>query len=343
MRVASLGAGFFGRFHLDAWRRIPAAEIVALCERDADRAARTAAEFGIPATFDDIGAMLDAVKPDILDIATPPPTHLTAIEAAAAHGVAAICQKPFCGGLEAARQAVGIAKRAGVLLVVHENFRFQPWYAEIKRRLDSGLLGEIYQATFRLRPGDGQGPDAYLGRQPYFRTMPRLLIHETAIHLIDVFRYLFGEAKSVYASLARLNPAIAGEDAGIVLLDHSGGVRALFDGNRLADNAAKNPRLTMGEMTIEGSAGTLRLDGDGGVFHRARGAKTETPLPFEWADAGPGGDSVRRFQDHVVRHMLDRTAPQNTGEAYLANLEIEEAIYSSHAQGRKIGLAAVAG
>jgi predicted dehydrogenase len=338
LRVASLGAGFFGRFHLDAWRRIPEAELVALCERDASRGRATAAEFGIPAVFEDLDGMLDATKPDILDIAGPPPTHLPAIEAAAARGIAAICQKPFCGGLDGARRAVAAAARAGTLLGVPENFRFQPWYAEIKRHLDAGLLGEIYQASFRLRPGDGQGPDAYLNRQPYFRTMPRLLIHETAIHLIDVFRFLFGEATAVYASLARLNPAIAGEDAGIVLLDHAGGVRATFDGNRLADNAAKNPRLTMGEMTIEGSRGTLRLDGDGVVFHRARGAKAETPLPFAWRDLGPGGDSVHRFQNHAIRHMFDGTTPQNTGEAYLANLEIEEAIYLSHAQGRKIGL-----
>lgn len=338
MRVASVGAGFFGRFHLDAWRRIPDAELVALCERDVPRAASTAAEFGIASVFDDVGAMLEEVRPDILDIATPPPTHLPAIEAAAARKIATICQKPFCGGLAGARRAVDIAKRAGVLLVVHENFRFQPWYAEIKRQLDAGLLGEIYQATFRLRPGDGQGPDAYLGRQPYFRTMPRLLIHETAIHLIDVFRFLFGEASAVYAQLARLNPVIAGEDAGIVLLDHAGGVRALFDGNRLADNTAKNPRLTMGEMAIEGSLGALRLDGDGRIFHRARGVKAEIELPYAWEDSGPGGDSVRRFQNHVVRHMLDGTTPQNTGEAYLANLAIEEAIYDSHAQGRKVGL-----
>lgn len=338
LRVAVVGAGFFGRFHLDAWRRIPETELVALCERDRERAIAAAAEFGIPATFDDVGAMLDAVRPDILDIATPPPTHLPAIEQAAARGVATICQKPFCGGLDGAQRAVEIAARAGIALVVHENFRFQPWYAEIKRHLDAGLLGEIYQATFRLRPGDGQGPDAYLGRQPYFRTMKRLLIHETAIHLIDVFRYLFGDARAVYASLARLNPVIAGEDAGIVLLDHAGGVRAVFDGNRLADNTAKNPRLTMGEMSIEGAAGSLRLDGDGGIFHRARGAKTETPLPYDWTDAGPGGDSVRRFQAHVVRHILAGESLQNTGEAYLANLRIEEAIYAAHDQGRRVAL-----
>ena len=41
--------------------------------------------------------------------------------------------------------------------------------------------------------GDGQGPDAYLARQPYFRTMPRFLLRETGIHFIDTFRFLFGE------------------------------------------------------------------------------------------------------------------------------------------------------
>ena len=42
-------------------------------------------------------------------------------------------------------------------------------------------------------------------------------------------------------------------------------------GNRLADHKAKNRRLTMGEMLIEGSEGTLRLDGDGGLWLRSHG------------------------------------------------------------------------
>ena len=49
---------------------------------------------------------------------------------------------------------------AGVTLVVHENFRFMPWYRAIKSQIDEGRIGEVLQATFRLRPGDGQGPDA---------------------------------------------------------------------------------------------------------------------------------------------------------------------------------------
>ncbi len=65
------------------------------------------------------------------------------------------------------------------------------------------------QAICRLRPGDGQGPEAYLDRQPYFQTMEKFLIHETGVHWVDTFAYLFGPAQSVYAGLRRVNPAIA--------------------------------------------------------------------------------------------------------------------------------------
>ena len=67
--------------------------------------------------------------------------------------------------------------------------------------------------------GDGWGDNAYLDRQPYFQTMPRLLVVETAIHWIDTFRFLFGEVDAVYARLRRINPAIAGEDAGLICFD----------------------------------------------------------------------------------------------------------------------------
>jgi predicted dehydrogenase len=78
--------------------------------------------------------------------------------------------------------------------VVHENFRFQPWHREIKGLLEAGTVGtRLHSLTFRSRPGDGWGPGAYLNRQPYFRTMPRLLLHETGVPFIDTFRYLAGE------------------------------------------------------------------------------------------------------------------------------------------------------
>ena len=145
-----------------------------------------------------------------------------------------------------------------------------------------------------------------------------------------------GEVSSVYAQLNRLNPAILGEDAGIILFEFEGGVRGVFDGNRLADHAAENRRLTMGEMLIEGSDATLRLNGDGRLFLRAHGRNDEDEVAYDWQDRGFGGDCVHRFQRHVVDHLRRGGPLVNTGAEYLRNLRVEQAVYESDRLGRRL-------
>ncbi|PVB60616.1 Gfo/Idh/MocA family oxidoreductase [Labrenzia sp. 011] len=332
MRVACLGAGYFAQFHYEAWSRVPRARLVGACDRDRSKAEAT----GLPA-YDDLDAMLETSGPDLLDIITPPPTHFDAIKRAIAAGVRAIiCQKPFCMSLEEARKATDLAEAAGVTLVIHENFRFQPWYRAIRQVLDSRLLGDPMQITFRLRTGDGQGPRAYLDRQPYFQQMPRLLIHETGVHWVDTFRYLLGEPEAVYADLRRLNPVIKGEDAGYFIFDYADGVRALFDGNRLLDHAAENCRTTLGEALVECTGGTLTLSGDGSVRQRAFGEQQDTVLLAARQWQGFGGDCVGNLINHVIDGLLDRKPLENTARDYLRVIAIEQAIYESDRLGRKI-------
>ena len=333
LKVAVVGTGYFSQFHFDAWRRLPGARLVAVCSLEPASLVEAAARHLIPRQFAEVGAMLDATRPDLLDIVTPPAAHLALLGAASERGVDVICQKPLGGDLANARVMVRQAEAAGITLVVHENFRFMPWYREAKRLIDGGTFGRLLDVAFRLRPGDGQGPRAYLDRQPYFQQMPRFLIHETAIHLIDVFRYLGGEVAGVFARLRRLNPAIRGEDAGQVLLDFTSGAAGLFDGNRLASFPAANPRLTMGEMWLDGEAATLRLDGDGRLFLRPHQG-VEAEHAYAWHDRDFGGDCVLALQRHVLAHFQDGAPLENDGRAYLRNLEIEEAIYRSAASGR---------
>ena len=279
--------------------------------------------------------MLEAESPDLLDIVTPPPTHLPLIRLAAERGIDVVCQKPFTRDIDEAEAAVNIAANSGTRLVVHENFRFQPWYREIADLLQRGVLGEIYGASFRLRPGDGQGEDAYLDRQPGFQQMPRFLINETAVHLVDVFRFLFGEVTQVYAQLRRLNPSIAGEDAGFVLLRFDSGIEAIFDGNRLADHAARNRRLTMGELRIDGSNGELWLNGDAALNIRRFGENKWRAHDFGWHDHGFGGDCVYLFQRHVIEHIINGATLENGAADYLTNLRAVAAIYDSAASGQR--------
>tara|TARA_B100000674_G_scaffold95608_1_gene68141 strand:+ start:778 stop:1806 length:1029 start_codon:yes stop_codon:yes gene_type:complete len=338
LKLAVAGTGYFAQFHYEAWSRIENVDLVGLCTLDGTMGRKIADRFDVDTVYGDVADMLDACKPDLLDIATPPPTHRQFIEVAVSRGVAVVCQKPFTESLADAEAVTHLAEDAGVPLIVHENFRFQPWHRQARKILDEGTLGEVYQVSFRMRPGDGQGPEAYLDRQPYFQTMDRFLVHETAIHFIDVFRYLLGEVSSVYADLARYNPAIAGEDAGYIVFNFKSRVRGLFDGNRLVDHAAENRRLTMGEMLIEGSESVLRLDGDGNMYLRKHGYDLDLPVDYDWENRGFAGDSVYMLLRHVVEHVRAGAPAMNTARDYLRNLRIEDAVYRSSESGAKVAL-----
>ncbi|MEO0750266.1 MAG: Gfo/Idh/MocA family oxidoreductase [Pseudomonadota bacterium] len=335
LRVACAGAGYFARFHHDSWARMERATLVGVCDLDLAKAQAT----GAPA-FDTLTTLLAQAKPDLLDIILPPKAQAGAIEQAITHGIkTVICQKPFCRDLAEARRMVGLAKASSTRLIIHENFRFQPWYRALKTHLMAGKLGRLLQITFRMRPGDGQGPQAYLDRQPYFQTMERFLVHETAVHWLDTFRFLCGDPSEVYADLHRVNSAIAGEDAGLIVMRHARGVRTVFDGNRCLDHASDNLRRTMGEALVEGTHGTIRLTGDGALWCRAFGAQEEACLlaPDTWD--GFGGDCVHALQSHVVAGVLDGAPLENEASDYLNILAIEEAIYQSARTGAKVTLA----
>jgi predicted dehydrogenase len=188
-----------------------------------------------------------------------------------------------------------------------------------------------------MRPGDGQGANAYLDRQPYFQRMERFLIHETAIHWVDTFRFLCGEITGVFARLRRINPVISGEDAGYVIFEFASGATGLFDGNRLNDHDSDNTRRTMGDLWVEGENGVLRLDGRGRLWFKAHG-ETELEHHYDWQDQGFAGDCVYRTQAHLLAHFKHRHPLQNSARDYLRNIEIEEAIYRSAHSARWISL-----
>jgi D-apiose dehydrogenase len=338
LQVATVGAGYFSRFHYEAWHRLEAVEIAAICDQNMASATEVASQYGISEIFNDFEKMLDVMKPDLVDIITPPSTHEKFIKAAVERSIPAICQKPFTQNYHDAKDLVDFIDRHNGTVIIHENFRFQPWYRKIAELLKSDSLGQIYRATFHLRPGDGQGPNAYMDRQPYFQNMERFLIHETAIHLIDVFRYLFGDPKSVYCDLKRLNPALSGEDSGIILLDFEDVAQCVFDGNRLSDHVAENKRLTFGDLTIEGEKKVLYLNGDGEISIRAHGSNISDNVEYDWNNRNFSGDCVYLFQQHVVRHLMEGTPLVNQAREYLRNIYVEEMAYRSNDETRKIDL-----
>ncbi len=337
IKVAVIGAGYFAPFHIQGWQAA-GASVVALCDLDPARRKTLAQRFGVPAVYADATTLLNDVVVDVVDVVLPPAAQQDVVNTALALKRLTVCQKPFGTDLAEAQAMTARAEQAQVPLVIHENFRFSPWFRECKRLIAQGHFGRLHSISFRLRTGDGQGPMAYMDRQPYFQRMPRLLVRETGVHYVDTFRYLMGDVVAVTARLRRLNPHISGEDAGLVIFEFEDDRSGLLDGNRLNDHPADDPRTTMGEMWLEGECGVMRLDGQARLWWKPH-HEPEAQHPYGGTTDGPFGGACTALNAHVLAHLQHGTPLENEAADYLSVLHVQDAIYHSHASGRRVSLA----
>jgi len=338
IKIACIGAGYFARFHVEAWKRLSTIDLVAICDKDKAKANALAQEFEIAEVYTDADELLKKVTFDVIDIITPPETHLSLCKKFAQAGKHIICQKPIAPTLSETQEIAQLVKDFGIRFMVHENFRFQPWYRKIKALLEINTIGDrIHNINLNMRMGDGWGADAYSNRQPYFRQMQRLLIYETGIHYIDVFRYLIGEINSVYARLRTLNPVIAGEDSALVLFEFQNDTLGFLDGNRYNEFNCKDARYTFGQTTIEGNKGTIRLYNDGKITVQLLGEQ-EKEITYKHENRNFAGDCVYFTQQHFVKAFLENHPFETNIEDYLNNILIQEAIYESNQSRNRVTL-----
>lgn len=338
IKVACIGAGYFAGFHLEAWQRLEHVELVAICDHDVKKAQELADEYTVSNVYRTLSDLLEKEVVDVIDIITPPSTHLELCRKSAQAGKHIICQKPLAPTINEAQEIVDVVEQCNVRFMVHENFRFQPWYRKIKEILDSGILGDrLHTINHRMRTGDGWGEDAYLARQPYFQKMERLLVYETGIHFIDVFRYLGGSITSVFAKLRKLNPVIRGEDAGLMIFDFENGCEGILDMNRYNEPYYENPRYTFGELKIEGNLGSLELYSNGSIKIKTLGKPIET-ISYIHEEKGFAGDCVYATQEHFVKCLKSGEEFETNGKDYLINLMLQEALYKSSSEKKSVSV-----
>lgn len=337
LRGVGLGAGYFSHYQYEAWNRIPEVEMVAIYNRTEAKAREAAERHGIARIYTDWRAMLDAELPGFVDIITPPETHEEMCAEAARRGIPIICQKPLAPTFAESRRIVENARAAGVRFMVHENWRWQPWYRKIREIANSGEIGAFTHLSFRMRTGDGWGEDAYRARQPFFREYPRLLVYETGVHFIDTFRYLLGEITEVYANLRQLNPVIRGEDTGQLFFRHASGATSILDANRYNENESEDPRFTFGDLRIDAMGGHLTMDTAATLRLKPLGKPAyEVEYPHE--RRGFAGDCVYALQRHFVDCLQSGEEFEGNGEDYLKTLRVVDAVYESAARRQVVRL-----
>src|SRR3954463_3395358 len=146
LRFAIIGTGFWARYQLAAWRELSGANCTALCNRTRSKAQALALEFGVPTVYDSAEELLEREKPDFVDIVTDVDTHSRFVHLAAAHKTPVICQKPLAPSVAEAEKMIAVCRAVNVPLSVHENWRWQTPIRELKKVLDTGIVGKAFRA-----------------------------------------------------------------------------------------------------------------------------------------------------------------------------------------------------
>ncbi len=324
LRGGIVGCGFFAEHHLDAWRRLPEVAIVAAADPRLDRA-----EAFAPQAYRSLSEMLDREQLDFVDIVTRTDEHFPLVRLAVDRNIPVVCQKPLAPDWETALKIVNYAKDAGVPFMVHENWRWQPWYRTAQQMIARGDIGQPIGYGFRSRAGDGIGDKPY-PRQIYFRQLSRFLIDEALVHHIDVARFLFGSIATIYAQGGRMNPVSSGEDWAILTLMHTNSVHGRIDGHRFLDPEPNGPAA--GDAFLEGELGTISIFATGDIYRNN---------VFAWKNdvtSGYRGDSVTATQAHFISCLKAHIPFETGGLQYLNTFAAVQAAYQSMTEHRCISL-----
>jgi predicted dehydrogenase len=223
-RIGAVGAGFIMRdVHLVAYAKA-GYRVEAICGAPPQEGREVAKLRGIPKAYDSYAELLADPSIEVVDIAVPPHLQLGIVEEAAKYAgriKGILAQKPLAMSYAEASKIAAACEKAGIVLAVNQNMRYDQSIRALKTLLDRGELGEPVLGTIEMRaiPHWQKWLESYGGR---------LTLYAMSIHHLDCFRFLFGDPESVYAS-ARSDPRTKfphKDGIALYILEYANGMRA---------------------------------------------------------------------------------------------------------------------
>ncbi|MFY9527844.1 MAG: Gfo/Idh/MocA family oxidoreductase [Candidatus Acidiferrales bacterium] len=327
--VGVLGVGEMGSRHAENLRRhVPQAQLIAVADVDAARASKMATELEIEHSYSSLEAMLERKDIHCVLIVTPDKFHAQAIRTAAAAGKDILCEKPLALSLEDAHTALKAVSEARVRLQIGFMRRYDPGYAQAKKQIEAGEIGEpvLFKAIGRDKDAP---PLAY-----YQANLNGMLFFNSSIHEFDLARWLMNdEVAEVHSyTTVSIRPEVAEYGdvvAGVVNLRYRRGA---------IGNVESYVQSQYGydvRTEIIGSKGSILV-----------GSLRQTPASLLKAH-GSSHDIVDhflvRFADaylaevrDFVQTMLSDRPPRVTGEDGLRALRIAVAAQKSYLESRSV-------
>lgn len=329
LKGAIIGTGFWSHFQIPAWQELEGVQIIAAYNRTRSKAEAVAEKFGIPNVYDNVNEMLDAEKPDFVDIITDVDTHAEFTKLAAERKINVICQKPMAPSLAIAKEMVEVCKQNGVQFFIHENFRWQAPLVALKQKLDSGIIGRPFKGRVYFCSAF-----PVFDNQPFLRELEQFILTDIGSHILDICRFLFGEAKSLYCLTQKVNPTIKGEDVANVLMEMESGLHCYAEMSYASIMEKEAFPQTL--VFIEGEQGSLHLTNDFELKLITREGVTSTivePVMYDWADPAyaVAHSSIVDCNRNILQGLKGGNA-DTTGDDNFKTVQLVWASYESAAK-----------
>ncbi len=337
LRGALIGCGFVSQHHLNAWQRVPGAAIVAVCDVDSDRLAAAAARLPDARRYTSASSMFDTARFDFVEICTGPASHRELVELAARHGAHVLCQKPAAFVRPDLRAMIDVCDDCGVRLMIHENWRFRPWYRALRQELDAGTIGRAVRLRIAHRDTRALRADGF-SDQPFLAALPRLILNEMGCHLIDTARFLLGEVRTVSATLGHFGKGHSGEDVATLSLVFENGALGLLDMTWCAPPDLARPEWALNETVLEGTRGALKVRHDGSLLLVHLDGRTEPRTEPLTDEANVYVNGYIATQAHFIDGIVNDTRHETGGTDTLRTMDVVWAAYRAAEEGRTIVL-----
>ena len=347
LRIGMVGTGNIASVHLDAYKNVEQAEIVAACDINPETLKNAAEQYGIKNTYSNITDMIKNEDLDTVDVCVWNCNHAKcAIEALNA-GLHVLCEKPMAASAKEAQEMIDAAEKNNKLLMIGFVLRFDDETKIAKDFIDNDYLGDIYysKAVYLRRHG---APGGWFTDKSRSAGGP---VIDLGVHVIDLTRYLMGKPKalSVFASTenklknrphlkttvgwtpkdAKPDDVYDVEDFGIAMIKYEGNKTTLLE----TSYSINGESVTKKELY--GTKGGMNLNGQGSkIYTEVNGFLADiTPDTANYIYSDNMFEAEMR---HFVDCCLNGTKCIATSEDGLEVMKILDAIYESARTGHEV-------
>jgi len=345
--IGIIGVGQIGKHHIEQYKKVPHAKIVAVADINREEAERVAAMHGIGAVYVNFRELLRRDDIEAVDVCLHNNFHAPVTIAALEAGKHVYCEKPIAGSYADGLRMVETARRCGRRLSIQLSTLFAKETKIAKRLIAAGMLGKIYHGRstgFRRRGRpfvDGYGTANFVNK----RTASGGALIDMGVYHIAQILYLLGQptveriSGRIYQEIAmdeerRRSSGYDVEELGMGFVRFAGGLTL-----DIIESWAIHLNGLEGSCVV-GSLGGIRLH-PFGFYSTVQDVAMDATFdldsadwrwhqlrPTEWAWDSP--------QHNWVAGLLGVAEALPTAEIALQTMLISEGIYLSDRLGREV-------